>query len=153
MTKYSTISGKDGVNYENLLSRLQKTRAPATAQTAPTSTDKLSVVFQHKYVIGAVAVLAVVGAGWLWRRSRRQKPFPTSFSRPTRNQAQDDDVTHIDDVTHDDDLQREVATPVAKKNLWIHICITVCVLGCSLYIWFKFCKKNSEEQKSPREIR
>ncbi|MCH9715682.1 MAG: transmembrane domain-containing protein [Gammaproteobacteria bacterium] len=153
MTKYSTISGKDGVNYENLLSRLQKSRDPASAQTAPTSTDKLAVVYQHKYVIGGVAVLALVGAGWLWRRSRRQKAFPASFAAPQRNEAPDDDVTHIDDGTRTDDLQREVATPVAKKNLWIHICITVCVLGCSLYIWFKFCKKNSEEQKSPREIR
>jgi len=83
MTKWSSISKQDGVDYSDLLNKLRSSRKVVATSSvsgggASSSNGLLSTLKNRWYIaVGTIACIALAGGGYLWYRKRKSnRRFP-----------------------------------------------------------------------------
>jgi|32_taG_2_1085360.scaffolds.fasta_scaffold08382_2 hypothetical protein len=159
MTKWSSISKQDGVDYSDLLNKLRSSRKVVATSSvsgggASSSNGLLSTLKNRWYIaVGTIACIALAGGGYLWyrkRKSNRRFPNVSEFrdSRlpllPSVPPSQRNEAQQPPDQLPAGQHPQQPAGPADEpriKKVWVHLIIFGGLLGVAALIWFKFSGK------------
>jgi hypothetical protein len=166
MTKWSSISKQDGVDYSDLLNKLRSSRKVVATSSvsgggASGSNGLLSTLKNRWYIaVGTVACIALAGGGYLWyrkRESNRRFPNVTEFRDSRLPLLPSVPPSQRNAPSQRDAQQPPVQQPAGQppqpaglpvpsdeprvKKVWVHLIIFGGLLGAAALIWFKFSGK------------